>query len=91
MHFSELPELTASAHAAIRQTTCSIQEVEQAGINLNAPAVITENTFSTHYLISLIVFNKQFGATRDSQTPIEKQVRLLPVSYTHLDVYKRQV
>ena len=70
MLVNEQLDLTASAHAAIRQTTCSIQEVEQAGINLNAPAVIAENTFLTHYLISLIVFNKQFGATRDSQNPI---------------------
>ena len=36
-------------------------------------------------------FHKQFGAYRELNTLIEGQVRITPVSYTHLDVYKRQM
>ena len=36
-------------------------------------------------------FHKKFGAARGINLLIEGQVRITPVSYTHLDVYKRQI
>ena len=73
--------MITSAQAANTATAGSIIQLDKRRDKLNPSHRLSRIADNKTFLIVLI---KQFGATRELYTPSA-------VSYTHLDVYKRQI